>query len=179
MRIVAGRFKGRRLPEARAARPVGARLKTSLFGVLMPWLPGARVLDLYAGVGGLGLEALSRGAERVVFVEGDRYACRVLEAWLVAVGAADEARVLCRTLPADAVPEGPFDLVFLDPPFAVWDGPEARELLGLACCRLAPEGRIVVKLPAQGVIPEDSRWRVVRRTAVSSAAYALLTAPEA
>lgn len=176
MRIGAGRFKGRRLPAARSARPVGARLKTSLFSVLAGRLEGARVLDLFAGAGGFGLEALSRGARCAVFVERDRTACRALRRWLEEAGAAGEAEVLCRALERGAWPAGPFDVVFLDPPFQAWSGPEGVALLERALATLAPEGVVVVKLPARARLPEDSGRRLLRRTAVSSAAYAIFAA---
>jgi len=174
MRIGAGRFKGRRLPAVREARPVGGRLKTSLFSVLAPRLPGARVLDLFAGVGGLGLEALSRGAAHVLLVEKDRRAAAALEAWLAEIADPGTGRVLCADVLRLAVPPGPFDLVFLDPPFALWAGPEAVPLIAAAVAPLAPDGRAVLKIPQRMDLPDDPRWTVTRRTAVASAAYVLL-----
>ena len=174
MRIIAGRFKGRRLPEAHEARPVGGRLKTSLFGVLTPYLEGSRVLDLFAGVGGFGLEALSRGAAEVVLVEKDARAVQALQDWLAAAGVGPQAQVLRRDLCSGGLPEGPFDLVFLDPPFVLWEGPEATRLMALAVARLAPQGLLVLKIPERMDLPEDPRWYVVRRSAVASAAYVLI-----
>lgn len=176
MRIAAGRFKGRPLPAARAARPVPGRLKTSLFSVLGPRLDGARVLDLCAGTGGLGLEALSRGARDVLLLERDPGAVRALNAWIARAGAAGQARARRRDALRGGLPEGPFDLVFLDPPFAFWSGAGVSRLLARGVGRLAPGGLLVVKLPGKTDLPADPRWRVVRHTRVASVAYALLAA---
>lgn len=174
MRISAGRFKGRRLPAVGAARPVGGRLKTSLFSVLGADLDAARVLDLCAGVGGFGLEALSRGAREVLLLDIDPKAVKALRDWIEAVGATAEARVERRDVVRGKLPEGPFDVVFLDPPYALWEGEQVLQMIrrGLACA--GPEGLLVLKIPEQMDLPEDPGWRVVRRTAVASAAYALL-----
>lgn len=127
MRIVAGAFRGLRLaaPHGEATRPTADRVRQALFDRLMhaPWagralLDGARVLDLFAGTGALGLEALSRGAAQAVFIENDRAAAAVLRANVAACRA--EAR--CRVLVADALrpPRGePCGLVFLDPPYGL------------------------------------------------------------
>ena len=118
MRIVAGDFKGRRLHAPRGARtrPTADRVREALFSMLGD-VSGARVLDLYAGSGALGIEALSRGAESAVFVERDPQAVAALRRNLEAVGAAkadvrrrDALRFLAR-------PEGTFDVVFCDPPY--------------------------------------------------------------
>ena len=117
MRVVAGEFKGRRLAAPRGARtrPTADRVREALFSMLGD-VSGARVLDLYAGSGALGIEALSRGAESAVFVERDRAALAALERNLEATGARGEVRRqdVARFL---ARPEGTFDLVFCDPPY--------------------------------------------------------------
>lgn len=122
IRIIAGQWRGRRLPvlDRPGLRPTGDRMRETLFNWLMPELPGARCLDLFAGTGALGLEAASRGAEEVVLVERDP-AC------------AEHLRKVCAELPgnpsmqvvsADALawlassPRPRFHLVFIDPPFA-------------------------------------------------------------
>ena len=179
MRIEAGRFKGRLLPRAREARPIPGRLRRSLFGVLTPRLPGARVLDLFAGVGGMGLEALSRGAAEVVLVDRDGAAVAALQRFLETVGAADEGRALRRDALRGALPAGPFDLVFLDPPFALWDGPDGPALLARAVAALAPDGLVALKIPARQVLPEDPRWQEHRRRDVGSVAWALVGSTEA
>jgi 16S rRNA (guanine966-N2)-methyltransferase len=117
VRIVAGEFKGRRLHAPRGARtrPTADRVREALFSMLGD-VTGLRVLDLYAGSGALGIEALSRGAASTVFVERDRQALDALLRNLDAVGATAEVRRqdVARFL---ARPEGTFDLVFCDPPY--------------------------------------------------------------
>jgi 16S rRNA (guanine966-N2)-methyltransferase len=117
VRVVAGEFKGRRLvaPRGRRTRPTADRVREALFSMLGD-VSGARVLDLYAGSGALGIEALSRGAESAVFVERDRAALAALARNLEATGAPGEVRRqdVARFL---ARQEGTFDLVFCDPPY--------------------------------------------------------------
>jgi 16S rRNA (guanine966-N2)-methyltransferase len=117
MRVVAGEFKGRRLHTARGAhtRPTADRVREALFSMLGD-VSGARVLDLYAGSGALGIEALSRGAESAVFVERDRQALAMLRRNLDAVGADAEVKNQ-DVLRFVAHPTGTFDLVFCDPPY--------------------------------------------------------------
>lgn len=174
MRILAGRFKGRALPVPPQARPAGARLRTSLFGVLGVTLEGARVLDVCAGAGGLGLEALSRGAGRVTLLERDPGTVRMLAAWLERVGAAGEAEALRLDVLARAWPAGPFDLVLLDPPFECWADTRALELLDRAAAVLVPGGVAAVKLPTRQALPLGPGWRLRERRAAGDAAFVLL-----
>ena len=123
MRIIAGAYKGRRLvtPRGSVTRPTADQVRIALMDTLMPWLPGARLLDLYAGAGGVGLEALSRGAAQVTFVERDARAVTALRDNVAALGVAAAARVV-RGDVAHAVARlardgESFGLVFLDPPY--------------------------------------------------------------
>jgi 16S rRNA (guanine966-N2)-methyltransferase len=117
LRVVAGQFKGRRLqaPRGPRTRPTADRVREALFSMLGD-VSGARVLDLYAGSGALGIEALSRGAASAVFVEWDPQAVAAIERNLAAVGVEalvvreDAMRYLARA-------DGPFELVFCDPPY--------------------------------------------------------------
>lgn len=124
MRVIAGSAKGTRLaaPEGRGSRPVLDRVKESWFASLTGRLEGARVLDLYAGVGSLGLEALSRGASSCVFVEHDRDCVELLEQHLARAGLSERAVVKhCAAelaVPDLAAAGDGFDLIFVDPPFA-------------------------------------------------------------
>jgi 16S rRNA (guanine966-N2)-methyltransferase len=123
LRIIAGEFKGRRLvvPRGRTTRPTADQVRTALMDALMPWLPGVRFLDLFAGAGGVGLEALSRGAVHVTFVERDHQALRALHANIRTLALQNRTRVLAQDV-AGAIDrlrrEGQrYGVVFLDPPY--------------------------------------------------------------
>jgi 16S rRNA (guanine966-N2)-methyltransferase len=123
VRIIAGAYKGRRLvtPRGDVTRPTADQVRIALMDTLMPWLPGARLLDLFAGAGGVGLEALSRGAAHVTFVERDARAVAALRDNVTTLAAGDAARVVrddvLRAL-ATLRREGErFGVVFLDPPY--------------------------------------------------------------
>ena len=170
MRIAAGRFKGRRLPRPQGARPISGRLQASLFSHLGDRVEGARVLDVCAGVGGLGIEALSRGARHVTLVEWDRAQARALEAFLTEVGAAAEGLILRQDV-RRGLPDGTFDLIFVDPPFAFWDAEDGDDLVRRAAGRLAPGGTLAVKLPASRPLQPPAGFLLVKRAKAGSTAY--------
>jgi 16S rRNA (guanine966-N2)-methyltransferase len=121
LRIIGGSWRGRRLrfPPSPEIRPTPDRVRETLFNWLAGRVSGARCLDLFAGSGALGLEALSRGAAHVTFVERDAHAARELDARLAQWGASERARVVA--MDARRFLAGPaqvFDIAFLDPPFA-------------------------------------------------------------
>lgn len=121
LRIIGGQWRGRKLPipELEGLRPTGDRLRETLFNWLMPHLPGARCLDLFAGSGALGLEALSRGAATVTMVELQRKAAAQLRANCTTLGATNANVIEANALVWLASYHGPrFDVVFVDPPFA-------------------------------------------------------------
>jgi 16S rRNA (guanine966-N2)-methyltransferase len=149
-RIVGGAAGGRRLvvPAGRETRPTSDRAREALFSALEAMrghLAGARVLDLYAGSGAVGLEALSRGAAAAVLVESDAKAFRVLRDNVAALGlpgATVVARAVSAALAEPAV--APFDVVFADPPYAL-PAPELAALLGGAAQRgWIADGAVVV-----------------------------------
>jgi len=150
MRVIAGRARGRRLASVpgTGTRPITDRAKEALFAVLRDVVPGARVLDLFAGTGSVGIEALSRGAEHCTFVEESPLAVRTLRANLEHTGLADGARVLrCdvfRLLHSGPV-EG-YDLVYVAPP--QYHGLWRRTLLALdqAPGWVTDGGRVVVQI---------------------------------
>ncbi len=125
MKISGGTFRGRNIasPRGKFTRPTSGRLKKTLFDILAPHLPGARVLDLFAGAGALGLEAISRGASRVVFVERRREAVKAIESNLEKLGVADQAEVLRyearSALRLLGERSEQFQLILLDPPYRV------------------------------------------------------------
>ncbi len=123
MHIIAGAFRGKRLwtPRGQTTRPTSAKVKEALFQILADNVIGARGLDLFAGCVGLGLEALSRGVEEVIFVEHGKMAARVLRKNLTALGCTDRGRVIqehvLRFLRRPTLRENSFDLIFADPPY--------------------------------------------------------------
>ena len=117
MRIIAGTHRGHRIaaPKGRDTRPTSDRIRENAFNLIGP-VDGADVIDLFAGSGAMGLEALSRGAARATFVEADREACRVINANLDKLGL--RATVLCQdAVRAVAQERGRYDLVLCDPPY--------------------------------------------------------------
>jgi 16S rRNA (guanine966-N2)-methyltransferase len=156
VRVIAGAARGRRLrvPPGDRTRPTADRVKEALFSSLQGRLPGARVLDLYAGAGGLGLEALSRGAAAVTFVESDRRALQALRANVAAVGL-EGAEVVAldvrRALTGDGL-AGPFDLVLLDPPYRLADE-ELAEVLEALTAHLADSAHVVVERDRRAEVP--------------------------
>lgn len=176
MRVIAGEAKGRRLAAIRAPgiRPTADRVREALFSALGPAVAGARVLDLYAGSGALGIEALSRGAARAVFVEEARGAVDVILANLALTGLEDRARVVGSTVERflDEARGGPFDLVLIDPPYA--EGPPTRQLRSLAAGPLlAPGASVVVegRGPDAGPAVDGLELASVRRYGDSSLAF--------
>jgi 16S rRNA (guanine966-N2)-methyltransferase len=146
MRIVAGSRKGHRIdaPKGVITRPTGDRVREALFSIVGP-LEGARVLDVFAGSGALGLEALSRGAASAVFVEREREACRVISANLEKLRLTG-AVVLCqdalRALAEERARRHRYDLVLVDAPYEEWDRYE--EPLGELLPDLLEEDGLVV-----------------------------------
>jgi 16S rRNA (guanine966-N2)-methyltransferase len=146
VRVVAGRYGGRRLvaPPGDATRPTSDRVREALFSVLGPAIEDARVLDLYAGTGALGIEALSRGAAAAVFVDRAPAAIKAIRANLEALGIeADVRRMAAGAALRTAADAGEaYDLVFLDPPYRRSAG-LGRELSEALPAVLAPGARVV------------------------------------
>lgn len=149
MRIIGGELKGRRLPSPTwsGLRPTSDRLRETLFNILAGDVAGALVLDGCAGTGALGLEALSRGAAGVTFIDSDARAVALIEANLDRCGAAARARVVRGALP-DAVDRldaaATFDLVLLDPPYE-YDDRAIGAILSATGRRTAVGGQVVVE----------------------------------
>ena len=147
-RVIAGSARGIRLQAAPATRPLGDRVKQSVFAILEPDLPGARFLDLFAGSGAGGIEALSRGATEAVFVERDPRAVSAIKRNLSAAGLdVQAAAVHQRDVTAFlGEPQGSFDVVLVDPPYADVESLVAvLEVLGAGAAPLATEARVVAK----------------------------------
>jgi 16S rRNA (guanine(966)-N(2))-methyltransferase RsmD len=153
VRVIAGRLKGRRLepPAWEGIRPTSDKLRETLFNILAPRIEGARVLDGFAGTGAVGIEALSRGASQVTFVERDRRAAALVGANLARCGVEQGYTIECgdvaavlRRVPADAA----FDLILLDPPYDAAPDMVTRALAA-AADRLAPGGLLVLEHAAR------------------------------
>ncbi len=158
MRIIAGRFKGFRLPspKARGVRPTTDRVREALFSILAPELAGADVLELFAGTGAFGFEALSRGAGSVTFVEKDRAVAEDLSKTVKTLGVRAEVVVLAMDA-AKAVrylltSEKRFEMVFMDPPYGTQWISKITSIPGF--CRLVEtDGLLVVE--SDSAIQED------------------------
>jgi 16S rRNA (guanine966-N2)-methyltransferase len=169
MRVIGGHDRGRRLraPRGLHTRPTADRVRVTLFDVIGPAVAGARVLDLFAGTGAVGIEALSRGAARVVLVERDQSALRALRANLATLGASRAAaRVLAgdvlQLLPTVGVEEGTFDFVFIDPPYGTTLA--GRTLEALAAARVCRDGsEVVVQHSTRTALPVVSGLVAHRR----------------
>jgi 16S rRNA (guanine966-N2)-methyltransferase len=167
MRIVAGRWRGRRIsaPAGSQVRPTLDRVREAWMSILQLDLPGARVLDLYAGSGALGLEALSRGAIAADFVEKDPMSFRALQENIEALGAGDLATV--HRKPALSFAEGlgavAYDVAFADPPYALGEAAKLADRW-----LRAPFSRILsVEHSANDVMPEGGATRKYGTTAIT------------
>lgn len=158
-RIIAGSAGGRRLavPAGRGTRPTSDRAREGLFatiGSLIGTFDGIRVMDLYAGSGAVGLEALSRGAAHALLVESDPKAVRAIKANVAELGlpgaqvVADKVERVLATPPAE--PGARYDLVFADPPYALADARVRETLEALRAGWLAPEALVVVERETRG-----------------------------
>lgn len=158
MRIIGGSAKGRRLagpPRGTATRPTSDKVRQAIFNILGDAVRGARVVDLFAGTGALGIEALSRGAAHVIFVEAEGSLCKTINANLATVGFSDRATVLCRDVrrAVAALPPGSVDLAFVDPPYGLGLDREALDALVRARA-LAPGALVVLEHARRQAPPE-------------------------
>ena len=150
-------------------RPLSDRAREGLFSSLGDLVPGARCLDLFAGTGAVGLEALSRGARSCLFVDAGRRAMATIRENLRRTGLSKHGRVVRADLRRGRVPEEPFDLAFLDPPYA-FPVRTLRRVLEETTERLERGGTGALTRPARSstdVIPVD--WQVVKRLAYGDA----------
>jgi 16S rRNA (guanine966-N2)-methyltransferase len=174
VRIIGGHWRGTRLPVADALglRPTSDRARETLFNWLAPVLPGARVLDLFAGSGALGFESVSRGAREALLVERDPRLCQALREVAARLPGGDAARIVQADALAflEAPLHGCFDVVFVDPPFSadLWDGVLARLEPWVA------DGAwLYVESPLQRNIPPPAGWLPHREGRTREARHAL------
>jgi 16S rRNA (guanine(966)-N(2))-methyltransferase RsmD len=177
MRILAGDSRGRRfksVPKSLPVKPISSRIKKSVFDILRPWLGGARFLDLYAGTGSVGLEALSRGADSAFFVDRDKRCLAVIDENLKALGLAGKGRTAYGDILQDLswVPfragVSEFDLVFLGPPYRTeenaplaYSTPSLARVIeaGLA----APNALVLVQHHIKEEVAVPAGWERYRR----------------
>jgi 16S rRNA (guanine(966)-N(2))-methyltransferase RsmD len=158
MRVIAGRLRGSaiRVPRSGAVRPTYDRVRESVFSILEPYLEGARVLDLFAGTGSLGIESASRGGASVTFVELDPGVISVLSDNVNRLGLSGVSSLIRSDVPAalaSGLPGRPFDVVFVDPPYDSELVVPSLELLETSG-QLAAEGIVVVERDARSELPE-------------------------
>jgi len=161
MRVIAGSRRGRRLcgPQGTTLRPTSDKVREALFSILGDRVPGSRFLDLYAGTGAVGIEALSRGAMAVTFVESDPKAVQLMRKNLASCQLTDVADVCVGSthnfFQHAEWWRGPYDLLFADPPYADASAAElvlSSWTLGL----LSPEGRLIIEQDARSILPAST-----------------------
>jgi len=175
-RVIGGRWRGRRLefPALAAVRPSPDRVRETAFNWLAPFIEGARCLDLFAGSGALGLEALSRGAAEVVFVDRERELVDVIRRHLTLLGALESAHLAH----ADALAflrgggHAPFDIAFLDPPYGQGLLPPCLQALPRW---LKPLNRVYVEGEAELDMTLPPGWRVLKSRRAGMVGYHCLT----
>lgn len=188
MRIVAGEFRRRKLlvNPGETTRPITDRAKVMLFDHIGDFVRGKRVGDFFAGTGSLGIEALSRGAERVVLAEQDHSAFQLLTENVALLGARD--RALCWRVnalrssykPKGAPPWYPYGLVFFDPPYAMTRKLRPGDELFFALERLASpqttqaDALLILRTPREAEITPPPEWTETKRIEISSMAMLFL-----
>ena len=178
-RVIGGRWRHRRFtfPALEGVRPTGDRIRETLFNWLQPITEGARCLDLFAGSGALGTEALSRGASSVVFVDTQRRLLADIEDRLANLGEGGDSTFICMdALDYLSGAGSPFDIVFLDPPFGSRMLPALCQMLEQGAW-LAPAARIYIECEA-GSPPEiPDGWTMLRSAKAGNVGYHLASGP--
>jgi 16S rRNA (guanine966-N2)-methyltransferase len=177
LRIIGGEYRGRRLEfiQSEGLRPTTDRVRETLFNWLQPVIQGARCLDMFAGSGLLGMEAASRGAGEVVFIEQQADVAERIASNIKQLGAASTRLIQANAI--DALPDlqQPFDVVFVDPPFGT-------DLLATACRQLQeyqlvkPAGRVYLESERQIEVEElPAGWQLIRSKKAGHVYYYLAT----
>ncbi|WP_423822864.1 16S rRNA (guanine(966)-N(2))-methyltransferase RsmD [Salinisphaera sp. SPP-AMP-43] len=178
LRVIGGQWRSRVLPVADrpGLRPTPNRVRETLFNWLAPRIEGAVCVDLFAGTGALGIEALSRGAARAVFVERDRAAAAAIEAALAKLGASERAQVIVgdATDAARRIDVASADILFIDPPFDTeLHGPALRGAQPL----LGVHSRLYLEYPAESAAAIDDQlaadYEILRQSRSAGVGYCL------
>jgi 16S rRNA (guanine966-N2)-methyltransferase len=174
MRVIAGKYRGRNLrsPPSMQVRPTSDRLRETLFNILAPRMEGARFLDLCAGSGAVGIEALSRGAAHVTFVDRSRKMCGLVEANLDLCGVPEDETEVVKAEAAEFLRRaaarmvGPWDTAFFDPPYAI-DYAPVLDVFGAGTVLESDNGLLVVEHHHKNEMRDEvgllRRWRVVKQ----------------
>ncbi|SDQ48353.1 16S rRNA m(2)G-966 methyltransferase [Pseudoxanthomonas sp. CF125] len=179
IRIIGGRWRGTRLsvPASPGLRPSSDRARETLFNWLMPALPGARVVDAFAGTGALGLEAVSRGAVSAVLVERDAALAQALRATVARLSAQPSVEVVQSDALAWLARQAPasFDLAFVDPPFGagLW-----QATLDVLLPTLAPDAWLYIESPPDQAPALPPQWSLHREGRTREVRFALYRAPD-
>ena len=178
LRIIGGMWRGRKLrfPDRPGLRPTGDRVRETLFNWLEPELAGAYCLDLFAGSGALGIEALSRGAARCDFVDADREALTAVEQHLNTLDASDRSTLQCGSAAEYlSAAQGGWDIVFVDPPFEAQLGESTLQQIATAGC-LSNNNRVYYETSLSNPEPiPEMLYEVVREKTAGDVRYQLLT----
>lgn len=149
LRIITGKLKGRVLDVPEVSRPITDRIRTSIFDTITPIIDGSSVLDLYAGSGAFGLEAISRGAKKATFVELDESAVYIIRKNINTTKTADQTEIYSHSvLSFLKKTEEEFDIIMLDPPFALTPTEKHNDLERCANC-IAKGGIIIFRFPTK------------------------------
>ncbi|WP_019601370.1 16S rRNA (guanine(966)-N(2))-methyltransferase RsmD [Teredinibacter turnerae] len=175
LRIIGGQWRGRKLSiaDAEGLRPTGDRVRETLFNWLAPWLPGARCLDLFAGTGALGLEALSRGAAHTTFIETNPHAAATLREHLNTLDC-KQADVLRNDGIAwlNSAAHTPYDIIFVDPPFAkdLWE----QALTSIERCAVASAQALVyIETPVDHALNTPPNWQPLKSKTAGKVRFGL------
>ncbi len=170
MRIIAGTYGGRKIvtPEGKKTHPMSERIRNALFNSIGSEIVGARVLDAFAGSGALGIEALSRGAAHVTFVEKDRVAQNIIDENITTLGIGDQAKLVRASVGGwtNTYAGEPFDVILIDPPYHDPQFSTAMRLIGL----LKPGALMVLSRPGRSESPTGARIVVVDNRSYGDAA---------
>lgn len=165
VRVISGSARGKKLlaPSGLATRPTADRVKEAVFSIITPYLPAQNVLDMFAGSGALGIEALSRGSKHAVFTEADKAALSVIRQNLDLARVGERAEVVAgdafKYLSGTSLS---FDVIFLDPPYNTGLLKKALTLI-FERELLSDDGIVVVESELAGEEPEDSRFDIVKQ----------------
>lgn len=177
MRVISGKARGCKLiaPAGDDTRPTADRMKESLFNMLAEDIPGACFLDLFSGTGAIGIEALSRGAKRAVFVERDKACAEIIRKNLAHTKLVENAQVICADF-LDALKgqnEKAFDIIFMDPPYA--KGFPAQALSAIVENGVLKDGGlVVVEQAAFEALPQVDKLDIIKQKKYKTACFVFL-----